>query len=323
MPSRDNSRASVATLFPERLYVQMTIVAIVNPIAGAGTNRRLLNRMLELARLAGIEIDYRVTRRPGSARRMAAELSAGPKEAGSVRAVMAVGGDGTVREVADGLAGGPLPLMVWPTGTENLFAKSFRFQARPESAIDCLLRGQTRLIDLGQANGRSFLIVAGTGFDAEVVHRLVGMRTGHITHLTYSAPLWRTFWEHRFPRFRVYDQQTLLWNGQGLVFVGNLPRYSLGLRVIRDAICDDGLLDLCILPCRGRFRLIQHCLRTLLHNHVEHGGVLYRRLRSIRIESDDSVPVELDGEAAGRLPLEVSVRPGALRVLVPPGVTKL
>jgi YegS/Rv2252/BmrU family lipid kinase len=301
----------------------MRVVLIVNPIAGAGAKRCLLSRMIALARQSGIEIDYRLTHGAGSARRLAAGLSADLEKTGSIRAVMVVGGDGTVHEVADGLAGGPLPLLVWPTGTENLFAKSFHFQATPRAALDCLLSGQMRLIDLGQANGRTFLIVAGMGFDAEVVHRLVGRRTGHITHLTYSAPLWRTFWEHRFPRFRVYDENTLIWEGQGLVFVGNLPRYSLGLRVLRDAVCDDGFLDLCVLPCRGRLRFIGHSLRTLLRTHVEQDGVLYRRLRRIRVESDDPVPVELDGEAAGWLPLELGVRPGALRVLVPPDATKL
>lgn len=301
----------------------MKVVLIVNPIAGAGTDRRLLRGMIAVAKQAGIEFDYQVTQGPGSARQLAAGISADPRNAGSIRGVMVIGGDGTVHEVADGLAGSPLPLLVWPTGTENLFAKSFRFRANPRAALDCLLRGQVRNIDLGQANGRSFLIVAGMGFDAEVVHRLVGVRTGHISHLTYSAPLWRTFWEHRFPHFRVYAESSLLWEGQGLVFVGNLPRYCLGLRVIRDAICDDGLLDLCIFPCRGRLRLIGHSLRTLLRTHVEHGGVLYRRLRNVRVESDAPVPVELDGEAAGQLPLELRVRPGALRVLVPPDATKL
>ncbi len=301
----------------------MKAVAIINPIAGAGPSRLAFDKLVKEARQAGIEVDRRYTQGAGSARELAAELATGTGSAQTVKAVVAVGGDGTVHEVADGLAGSPLPLVVWPTGTENLFAKSFRFRAEAKSALACLREGRPMSIDLGQANGRSFLIVAGMGFDAEVVHRLVSMRTGHITHLSYSAPLWRTFWEHRFPHFRVYDEHTLLWRGQGMVFIGNMPRYSLGLRVIRDAVCDDGLLDLCILPCRGRLGFIGHSLRTMVRRHIEHGGVLYRRLSRIRIESDGPVPVELDGEAAGRLPLAVTVRPQALRVLVPPGTRTL
>jgi diacylglycerol kinase (ATP) len=299
----------------------MKVAAIINPIAGAGSMGAAFRHLVSISRQAGVEIDCQTTGAPGQARRMAASLASSVSEGRVIRAVIAVGGDGTVHEVADGLTGSPLPLTVWPTGTENLFAKSFGFKAEAHALLNCLQAGRGKLIDVGHADGRSFLIVAGIGFDAEVVHRLVRLRTGHITHLSYSAPLWRTFWEHRFPHLRVYGEQGLLWDGRGLVFVGNMPRYSLGLRVIRDAICDDGLLDLCIFPCGGRLALIGHALRTLARVHVEHGHVRYHRLSRIRIESDEPVPVELDGEAAGRLPLEISVRSRALSVLVPPDPT--
>ena len=299
----------------------MKAVAIINPIAGAGAKAVAFRRLAARARRAGVEIECHTTGGPGQARQMAAGLVSTTSRGEPIRAVIAVGGDGTVHEVADGLTGSPLPLAVWPTGTENLFAKSFRFKADAHAMLDCLQSGRAKPIDVGHANDRSFLIVAGIGFDAEVVHRLVSLRTGHITHLSYSGPVWRTFWEHRFPHLRVYGDQQPLWEGRGLVFVGNMPRYSLGLRVIRDAICDDGLLDLCILPCSGRLGLIVHTLRTLARVHVEHGGVRYHRLSRIRIESDESVPVELDGEAAGRLPLEISIRSRALSVLVPPDRT--
>lgn len=300
----------------------MKVVAIVNPIAGAGSKGATFHQLPELARQAGVRIECLRTRGAGHARQIANEWASRASSGDPVRALIAVGGDGTIHEVADGLAGSSLPLVAWPTGTENLFAKSFGFRACPESTLDCLRNGTVRAIDLGQANGRTFLIVAGMGFDAEVVHRLVRARTGHITHLTYSAPLWRTFWEHRFPRFRVYGEEALIWEGRGMVFVGNMPRYSLGLRVIRDALCTDGLLDLCILPCHGRLGLLAHSLRTIFRRHIGHGGVQYLRARCLRVESDDPVFVELDGEAAGSLPLSLSVLPGALRVLVPPGRTK-
>jgi len=294
------------------------VVAIINPIAGAGSRGIAFRHLVSIARQAGMEIDCQTTGGPGQARGIAAGLACEGAGGHDLRAVIAVGGDGTVHEVADGLTGSPLPLAVWPTGTENLFAKSFKFRAETHAMLHCLQSGRAKAIDVGRADGRSFLIVAGIGFDAEVVHRLVNLRTGHITHLSYSAPLWRTFWEHRFPNLRVFGEQGLLWEGRGLVFVGNMARYSLGLRVIRDAICDDGLLDICVFPCGGRIALIGHALRTLARAHVEHGGVRYHRLRRIRIESDESVPVELDGEAAGRLPLDISVRSQALSVLVPP-----
>lgn len=302
----------------------MNVVAIVNPIAGASRKGVEFQSLLARARQAGIAIERRVTQAGGQARQMAADLASQAQTGRSADAVIVVGGDGTIHEAADGLAGSDLPMAIWPTGTENLVAKYFGFRTDPDLMMACLRAARTRRMDLGEAAGstfskRSFLVVAGMGFDAEVVHRLTRMRKGHITHLTYSAPLWRTFWEHRFPCFRVSSEGRSLWEGRGLAFVGNLSRYSLGLQVIRDAICDDGLLDLCIFPCRGRLRLLGHSLRTLARIHVEHGGVRYARLRHIRVEAEGPVPVEMDGEAAGWLPLEMTVRPGALRLLVPPG----
>lgn len=302
----------------------MQAVAIINPVAGASRKRAEFRAMLARLRVAGIDVESCTTAGGGDAKRIAARVAAearmaGPDDAAApARAVIAVGGDGTIREVVDGLTGSTVPMVVWPTGTENLLAKSFGFRPDPEVTLACLTAGRTVPLDLGSANGQSFHTVAGVGFDAEVVDRLVRMRKGHITHLSYADPLWRTFWEHRFPRVRVLSEERVLWEGEGMVFVGNLPRYSLGLRIVRDARYDDGLLDVCIFPCGGRLRLIAHSLRALARKHIGRGGVFYTRLREVRIESDGPVPVELDGEAAGTLPIDVTVRPAAIRLRTPP-----
>ena len=190
--------------------------------------------------------------------------------------------------------------------------------ADPALIPACLTAGRTKALDLGMANGRCFLVVAGVGFDAEVVARLVGCRRGHITHLTYTAPIWRTFWSHSFPPIRVIHEGEVWWEGRGLVFVGNMSRYSLGLPVVRDARPDDGLLDLLVLPCGNQLKLLAHAARTVLARHVEHGGARYLRFRQIRIESDGVVPVEMDGDAANHLPLDIEVRASALSVRLPP-----
>jgi len=297
----------------------MRVVAIVNPVAGASRQSAAFRGMLSRLARDGVTVEECLTAAAGDGRRIAANLANAHQAGDALRAVIVVGGDGTIREVGEGLAGSALPMVIWPTGTENLMAKYFGFRADPEVIPACVSGGEAVAMDVGVANGRSFLIIAGAGFDAEVVHRLVGLRKGHITHLTYTNPLWRTFWEHRFPEFRVFSEDQLVWAGRGMVFVGNVWRYSLGLRVVRDAVHDDGLLDLCIMPCRGRLKLIAHSLRTAIRTHIEHGGILYSRHRHIRIESDARVPVQLDGDAAGYLPLDIRVQPTSLRLLVSPG----
>lgn len=294
------------------------VLAIVNPIAGACRRQELMRSMLDRLRAMGLTVEIWNTAAGGHGVDLARQAVTLGGETGRLY-VIAAGGDGTVREVAEGLAGSTVPLLIWPTGTENLVAKSLGYWPRPDIIPTCITAGRTVALDLGIANGRHFLVVAGVGFDAEVVERLVQSRTGHITHLSYTDPIWRTFWTHKFPMLRVIHEDRLWWEGRGMAFVGNMSRYSLGLPVVRDARPDDGLLDLLILPCQGHLKLLAHSARTVFARHVEHGGSRYLRFAGkIRIESDERVPVELDGDLAGCLPLNISILPKTLYFRLPP-----
>jgi diacylglycerol kinase family enzyme len=165
-------------------------------------------------------------------------------------------------------------------------------------------------VDVGMINGRHFLVVAGAGFDAEVVERLRDCRAGHITHLGYFWPIWRTFWEHRFPVITAEADGETIFEGQALVLVGNLPRYAVGLPIFPDARYDDGLLDVVIYPCAGRGRLVGHAINTILKRHYHRGGTLHHRCRTLRLRSPRRVPIEADGDHAGELPADISVQPG-------------
>jgi diacylglycerol kinase family enzyme len=235
-----------------------------------------------------------------------------------VDAVVAVGGDGTVSEVVHGLIEHPIPIVVFPTGTENILSQEFGLRANARLLYDTINANCRQWIDVGVMNGRHFLIVAGVGFDAEVVHRLVNQRSGHITYLSYFWPLWRTFWQYRFPPVRVMVDGEEVFDGRGLVFVGNIRRYSIGLRILRDAVCDDGQLDVCIYPCRWQGMLLCHAAWTTFRKHVEWDRTVYRRCREIVIESDVDLPLEVDGDPAGGLPAHFSVMPRRGIFLVPP-----
>ncbi len=289
----------------------MNVAVVANPVSGARRHRLELRAMFRKLGAAGIRVEHCHTQGPGDACRLAAEA------AERCHAVIAVGGDGTVRDVARGLSRTGVPLVVWPAGTENLVAKTFGYKASADSVYQALVAGPTLQLDLARGEDRGFLVVGGIGFDADVVRRLTKLRNGHITHLTYADPLWRTFWQHRFPHVHVVGDD-LDWEGRGMIFLGNIWRYSLGLPVVRDAIWDDGWLDVLILPCRTRVDLIGHSIRALLWRHIEHPSVVYRRVRRVRISSDEEVPVQFDGDNAGFLPVEVEIDPLAVALRVPP-----
>ena len=259
----------------------------------------------------GHEVSVRPTQYGGHAHR----LSKQAKEEADL--VVALGGDGTVAEVANGLAYSQVPLLVVPAGTENIIAQELGVANDSNYWRSLLSRGRPHAVDMGCVNGHYFLAVMGVGLDADVVHRVHNERSGYISHLSYFWPIWRTFWEYRFRPIRVETDGELVHEGPGLAFVGNMPRYAMGLRILRDAIFDDGLLDLCVYPCRWQGGLLLYSVMTLARIHRERRSVIYRQCRSVSISSQaEQTRLEADGDPFGYLPAQVEVCPGALRVLM-------
>jgi YegS/Rv2252/BmrU family lipid kinase len=286
---------------------------IVNPASGRGRVTASLQEALERLSSAGHEGCIHTTAGAGDATAIARGLPA-------AAAVVAVGGDGTVREVAEGLLGRSIPLAILPAGTENLVAKQLQIDASPVRLVGMLLNPEIREIDVGLVGQRVFLVVVGVGFDAEVVRNLTQRRQGHITHLDYFLPVWRSFWSHRFPRLRVMADGRTVFDEEGLVFVGNMPHYGLGLRILKNAVADDGLLDICIFKCRSRLKLLSHAFRATRGRHLTSNDVLYLRAREVRVSSYAPVPFEVDGDDGGDLPADIRLSSQKLQILVPPVV---
>lgn len=284
---------------------------VINPRSGYGGQKRLLGELRREIRQAGWEVVEYVTQAVADATRYARSLTS------NASAVVVWGGDGTVNEVANGLAGTDIPLLPVRAGTENLLAKELSIPHRPADLVRLLREGQIVSCDIGLVNGRSFHSILGVGFDAEVVRRVTQTRTGHISHLSYFWPIWRTFWEHDFPRLHVVVEGETLFQGRGLAFVGNISRYSSGLRICRDARFDDGLLDLVIFRCDQQAHLLWHAAWTLLRRHPLNGNVLYRQARALRVESEEPVHCELDGDLGPTTPLEISLASHRIRLIVP------
>lgn len=288
------------------------IVTIVNPISGRASTIPLVRQIGKIVNTCGCSFEWTATTDPGHATALASQLDR------EVDALLIVGGDGTVSEVVNGLAGKNIPCVVLPTGLENLLARALNMPSDARRIAQTLLHGQPFHLDIGQINGRRFLAVAGIGFDAECVLRMKQIRSGHISHLSYFWPICRTFWTHRFPTLQVEADGSPVFEGRGLVLIGNVQRYSAGFYVHANARYDDGLLDVCAFPCSTRWELTKHTWRVFRRWHIGRGGVAYRQCRHIRITSPDTVPIEADGEFAGTLPAECTIVPRAARFLQTP-----
>jgi YegS/Rv2252/BmrU family lipid kinase len=290
------------------------ILVIMNPISGYSRSREQPVVLKRRLKAEGFDAHFHLTSGPGDGGEYARQHG---KE---FDCVVISGGDGTVREVVAGLANSGVPVTIFPSGTENLFAKEMGMQADCDQLAATLKWGRRIVMDMGEVNGHRYLLLSGIGFDAEVLQHLIKVRTGNITHLTYFWPIWRTLWEYDFPPMTVVaDGEVLVDNGRGLMFVSNISRYAVGLRICDLAKYDDGLLDVCIFLCEHRRQLVGHSWRAMLRKHREHPQVIYRQAKHVKVTSNRPVPVETDGDPAGCLPAEYRVIPRAIEVILPPG----
>lgn len=290
------------------------VLVCANPRAGSHSRA---DRVAELRRqLESRGFFVRVLEDLRDLATQARDLSA----AGQLAAVVAAGGDGTFRRVAEETPPG-IPLLVFPLGTENLLARHLELTADPCEAARVIDSGVTVRLDAGTANGRLFALMVGCGFDAEVVRRLHEARQGHITHASYVKPILEVIRNYEYPPLRVRyclsegkpgEPITACW-----VFVINIPQYAGGLKFAPQASGLDGRLDLCT------FRE-----GSLGYGLVYLGGVLlgqqetmedYRHCQATElvIEADEPVAYQIDGDPGGELPVRIQVLPGRLTMLVP------
>ena len=223
------------------------------------------------------------------------------------RCLVAVGGDGTFSALINDRP--KVPITVLPAGTENLAAQHFGLRRNPQLVARTMAAGQVVRTDVGVADDRRFMLMTGFGFDGDVVtrhHRSRISRSGKVkpTHrAAYVEPILRSSLFYRFPPISVVitDPGAEEELSGTTVFVFNLPRYALGLPFAPQAMQDDGLLDLVVFRDPGPFQALYYLWRVLCGTHLDHPGVYHRRVRSVTLSSNQTVPVQLDGDPAGFL----------------------
>lgn len=292
------------------------IAYILNPKAGATSSKLIGRRFEQYLIKKGFEVRGSLTTSLTHARELATDAAVDFNCA----MVVGVGGDGTIREVAHGLEGSDKPLLIIPHGTENLLANELGFDERLKTIIRTFEAGYIRPLDLGRANGRCFTSIAGFGFDGAVVKRMSEQRAGHINHFDYVWPIWRTFWEYKFEPMCVEVDGQQIFDGRGIVFVGNISRYAIGLQILHYADFGDGLLDVCVYKCASQIHLAKHSLLTILKRHANRRDVIYRQGKDISVTSPSNrIRTEVDGDPGPALPVQISVIPHAVKCIVPEG----
>jgi diacylglycerol kinase family enzyme len=289
---------------------QQRVIVSLNPKAGARGGEPLAKELVE--RLEALGIESKLT----SDLDEVVDLTTRWGDEGSLRAVVAGGGDGTVGLLANLLPAGA-PLSILPLGTENLLSRHLGIRPCAEQAAEVISVGQGVRMDAGEADGRLFLSMLGVGLDADVVRRLDAGRSGHINHLSYARPIIESICNYQYPELRVYANGGEQPVAAKWTFVVNLPRYAGGLSLSPGANEFDGKLNVCTFRQGSLWHGLRYLTGVVLQQHQHWDDVQIEPIEVVRIESDGEVPYQLDGDVGGVLPVEARVLRERLTLLAP------
>ncbi|MEA2610300.1 MAG: hypothetical protein QOG32_26 [Chloroflexota bacterium] len=241
-----------------------------------------------------------------------------------VEVVVAVGGDGAVLQVVNALADSEVALGIVPKGTGNLLAGNLGIPHKLEHAVDVLINGQRRRIDLGRVTvdgkERDFAVACGVGFDARVMKATGTAEKGRWGKLAYFANAIRegrhvTNVSHEI----TIDGETTTTEA-AQVFIANFGRVGGPLQMRRKIRADDGLLDVVIVRASGPLPALLagwEALRQRDLGETASGNVFRAQAREVRVESNPDRLVEIDGSVVGKTPVTATIRPAALTVIEP------
>ncbi len=236
--------------------------------------------------------------------------------------IVSAGGDGTLNEVANALAGTDAVVGVLPIGITNVFALEMGIPMNPYKAARIILEGQPYRIDLGEANGRKFILMAGAGLEGLAVYGLNLELKKFIGGLAYIISGTLGYFKHKREKIvvRYRDSRGDEKEIEGYEAVISNTSFHGGRFVMSPgARVDDGLLDLCVFKKKGFFRDLLYFIGFFLSLHHKMPSVHLDRGVDFTLHSEGKVYYHVDSEPAGKLPMNVVVVPESLNVILPPG----
>lgn len=288
---------------------------VVNPAAGQGQAHKIWGQIASALRQSGQEYSLYLTAKRGDGTRLAKEAARAGAEL-----IVGVGGDGTLNEIVNGMNIADNILGIIPTGTGNGFRRSCSIPGNWQAALSGLSQWKPRCIDLGRVNDHYFLNVVGIGFDAAVEELASGKYhnlKGYLSYIPAFIEELATF--KNFPanlrlEHAVYQEDKLL-----LLVINNGAYYGGSMCIAPQASVDDGKLDLTMVRSIGARETTILAARALLRKKLSHKAISKETVHSVRIESDETVPIHIDGELHGELPVTIKLKASALKIMAPRG----
>ena len=295
-------------------------VFLVNPAAENGAAGRRWPELAHEAASLGLQGDTRFSERPGHLTELAREA------APDADLLVAVGGDGTVNEVVNGIAGLDVELALIPRGTGGDFVRTFGIPRKLDRAVEVALRGRTRAIDLGRGRYRSwagededsyFANIASAGMSGAIAKRTNETSKALGGKVSYAWATVAVFSRWRSDEVRVRVDGTEQAGRMHDVIVANGRYLGGGMKMVPEAEPDDGLLDVLLIGDLTKRDLLLTMPKTYRGKHLPHPKATLLRGTTVEIDAPEPLPVELDGEQPGTTPVCFEIVPRALRLRVP------
>ncbi len=293
---------------------------IVNPVAGRGRSRRVWPTIEAELRLQGLSFETVFTERPGHAKELAQQAVKS-----GYQVVVAVGGDGTLTEVVNGLAGSGVLLGLVPVGSGNDFARSLHIPQDITEAVGILAGGARLTVDLGRVGENYFINVAGVGFDAQVALTMAEKARWLKGTAAYVYAVFRCLFSCKpFPLRLELDGQEQRVNAL-LIAVANGQYIGGGMHIAPEAQVDDGYFDVVVLENISPFAFVKSFPSVFRGTHLTHPKIKLYRARNVSVEpltNGQQIPAQAEGNFIGCAPQVFGIIPAAQQVLVAKAVVQ-
>ncbi|TAN41368.1 MAG: diacylglycerol kinase family lipid kinase [Nitrospirae bacterium] len=290
-----------------------SIVIIGNPVSRQASPEKF-RAVTSFFEGKGHSTELLITRKRGDAEEFARQAAARHPDM-----LISAGGDGTINEVVNGLAGSGVPLAIIPLGTTNVLAREIFPHRTFSEVLEVIAGGRPRNVSLGRIEHRSgerqesrlFCLMAGIGFDGQAVRDVNLRLKGYTGPGAYVLSGLKTLARYAPPEIvlRVDGQEI---SGYAAI-IGNISRYGGDFRVTPDARIDDPQLYACVFRGKRRLDLLRYVLMLPFGRHIKAPDVTYVRAKEIVVRG--SAPMQIDGDYLGSSPAVITVSPDPLRLI--------
>ncbi|NLB42705.1 MAG: diacylglycerol kinase family lipid kinase [Clostridiales bacterium] len=289
----------------------MKLLFIINPIAGKGNTKDAIPVIKSFCKQRGIQYTIIETSGPRDATRIVKEHSS------AYSAVVAVGGDGTVLEVSNGLTGTDIPLGILPLGRGNDFARAMNIPisfTQVEKALEIITENTAQYVDLVAFNVRVFLNIASVGFDAEIIQDLHKVKRFIKGKAAYFISVFLKFLTYKPKDVELLIDGEKIATKVFLTAVCNGICYGGGMMINPNGSVTDGLLDVIVISPVPRYKIPFLLLKFIKGNHLSLPYVTSYQCKEVQISSQEPLPVNVDGESPMNTPISLLIKPLSIRV---------